>query len=77
VLSPECAKIIHFPGHLMFYAPFATEKTVGGGEGAPYVVHPGQPDALMIVVPAAGHERIEVVGSKGSVFVAPSFKKKE
>lgn len=55
VLSPESGKIIHFPGHLMFYAPYATEKTVGGGEGAPYIVHPGQPDALMIVVPAAGH----------------------
>jgi hypothetical protein len=52
VLDPETGKIIHFPGHLMFYAPYATEKTVGSGEGAPYIVHPGEPDALMIVVPA-------------------------
>lgn len=52
VLNPETGKIIHFPGHLMFYAPYATEKTVGSGEGAPYIVHPGEPDALMIVVPA-------------------------
>jgi hypothetical protein len=55
VLNPEDGKIIHFPGHLMFYAPYATEKTVGSGEGAPYIVHPGEPDALMIVVPAKSH----------------------
>lgn len=29
VLDPETKKIIHFPGHLMFYAPYATEQTVG------------------------------------------------
>jgi hypothetical protein len=55
VLNPETGKIIHFPGHLMFYAPYATEKTVGSGDGAPYIVHPGEPDALMIVVPAKPH----------------------
>ena len=55
VLNPETGKIIHFPGHLMFYAPYATEKTVGSGEGTPYIVHPGEPDALMIVVPAKRH----------------------
>ena len=57
VLNPETGKIIHFPGHLMFYAPFATEKTVGSGEGAPYLVHPGEPDTLMIVVPAQTHQK--------------------
>ncbi len=55
VLNPETMKIIHFPGHLMFYAPYATEQTIGSGEGAPYIVHPGQPDALLIVVPAKAH----------------------
>jgi hypothetical protein len=55
VLNPEDGKIMHFPGHLMFYAPYATEKTVGSGDGAPYIVHPGEPDALMIVVPARSH----------------------
>jgi hypothetical protein len=55
VLNPETGKTIRFPGHLMFYAPYATEKTVGSGEGAPYIVHPGEPDALMIVVPAKAH----------------------
>lgn len=57
VLNPETGKIIHFPGHLMFYAPYATEKTVGSGEGAPYIVHPGKPDALIIVVPAKSHSQ--------------------
>jgi hypothetical protein len=54
VLDPDSKQVIHFPGHLMFYAPYATAKTVGAGKGAPYLVHPGQPDALMIVVPASG-----------------------
>ena len=36
----------------MFYAPYATQKDVGSGPGAPYIVAPGTPHALMIVVPA-------------------------
>ena len=52
VFDPDAKQVIHFPGHLMFYAPYATAETVGSGEGAPYIVHPGQPDALLIVVPA-------------------------
>lgn len=52
VFDPERRQIIHFPGHLMFYAPYATEKEVGSGPGAPYIVAPGTPHALMIVVPA-------------------------
>jgi hypothetical protein len=55
VFDPDSKKIIHFPGHLMFYAPYATEKEVGSGPGAPYLDHPGKPDALMIVVPASNH----------------------
>jgi hypothetical protein len=55
VWNPETKQVIHFPGHLMFYAPYATEKTVGSGRGAPYLVHPGEADALMIVVPAKSH----------------------
>lgn len=56
VFDPESRQVIHFPGHLMFYAPFLTPKDVGSGPGAPYLVNPGQPDALMIVVPAhRGH----------------------
>ncbi|MFL6299906.1 MAG: hypothetical protein ACJ71N_04815 [Terriglobales bacterium] len=52
VFDPDSKKIIHFPGHLMFYAPYATKQTVSSGAGAPYIVNPGKPDALMIVVPA-------------------------
>src|SRR2546423_7483252 len=29
VFDPSEKKIIHFPGHLMFYAPYLTEKDVG------------------------------------------------
>ena len=52
VYDPERKAVIHFPGHLMFYAPYATQKDVGTGPGAPYIVAPGTPHALMIVVPA-------------------------
>ena len=53
VFDPERKQVIHFPGHLMFYAPYATQKDVGTGPGAPYIVAPGTPHALMIVVPAS------------------------
>jgi hypothetical protein len=56
VFDPERRQIIHFPGHLMFYAPYATEKDVGSGPGAPYLVAPGTAHALMIVVPAGGSD---------------------
>ena len=54
VFDPERKAVIHFPGHLMFYAPYATPRDVGSGPGAPYIVAPGTPHALLIVVPA-GH----------------------
>ena len=56
VFDPQAKAVIHFPGHLMFYAPYATEKTIGSGKGAPYIVHPGEPDAVMVVVPAGETE---------------------
>jgi hypothetical protein len=56
VFSPERQEIIHFPGHLMFYAPYATEKDVGSGPGAPFIIAPGTPQALMIVLPAGMSE---------------------
>lgn len=56
VFDPERQQIIHFPGHLMFYAPYAKAKDVGSGPGAPYIVAPGTPHALMIVVPAGSGE---------------------
>jgi hypothetical protein len=53
VLDPDSGRVIHFPGHLMFYAPYATAEDTGVGPGAPFLVSPGRPDALMIVVPAS------------------------
>jgi hypothetical protein len=53
VLNPEDNKILHFPGHLMFHAPYLTKEQVGEGKGAPYLTNPGKPDNLMVVVPAS------------------------
>lgn len=41
----------HFPGHLMFYAPYLTGKDLGFDSVAPFLVNPGQPNGLMVVVP--------------------------
>jgi hypothetical protein len=51
VFDPEEKKVIRFPGHLMFYAPYLTSRDVGEGQGAPYLTHPGAPDNLMVVIP--------------------------
>jgi hypothetical protein len=55
VLDPESKKVIHFPGHLMFYAPNLTEKDVGAGPGVPFMTNPGGPDNVIVVVPAGSH----------------------
>jgi hypothetical protein len=53
-------KLAHVPPHLMFYAPYATDKDIGSpppGLNLPRVIRDGQPDAYMIVFPApAKHE---------------------
>jgi hypothetical protein len=48
-------KIINVPPHLMFYAPYATQKDFGDfvGPHVPYVVLEGRPDAYIIVSPEA------------------------
>ena len=54
VLRPDTHQIIHFSPHLMFYAPYMTEADLGSPPSArnmPFIVHEGQPDALIIVVP--------------------------
>jgi len=55
-------KIAHVPPHLMFYAPFATEKDIGSPAPAanmPHLIRAGQPDAYIVVIPgpamAVGH----------------------
>jgi hypothetical protein len=44
----------HVPPHLMFYAPYATEKDIGSPTPAtnmPHLIREGKPDAYIIVVP--------------------------
>lgn len=41
----------HFPPHLMFYAPYMTGKDLGYESVAPFLVNPGKPNALMVVIP--------------------------
>jgi hypothetical protein len=47
-------KLVHVPPHLMFYAPYATDKDLGSPPPAanmPHLIRAGQPDAYIIVVP--------------------------
>jgi hypothetical protein len=55
VFDPDARQLIHFPGHLMFYAPYLKASDVGSGPGAPFLTHPGKADNLMVVVPAPSH----------------------
>ncbi len=55
-------RIVHVPPHLMFYAPYATDKDIGSPPPAanmPHLIRAGQPDAYIIVIPGpathAGH----------------------
>jgi hypothetical protein len=50
----ENNQIVHVPPHLMFYAPFATDKDIGSPPptpNMPHLIRAGQPDAYIIVVP--------------------------
>jgi hypothetical protein len=50
VWNDRTSKIVHAPPHLMFYAPYATQKDLGdfAGRQFPYVVLEGRPDAYII-----------------------------
>jgi hypothetical protein len=55
-------KSVHIPPHLMFYAPYATDKDIGSPPATanrPRLIRAGQPDAVVIVMPRepkeAGH----------------------
>jgi hypothetical protein len=53
----ENNQMVHVPPHLMFYAPYATDKDIGSpppSANMPHLIRPGQPDAYIIVMP--GHE---------------------
>lgn len=54
LLDPDTNKMVHVPAHLMFYAPYATEKDIGSpphGVNMPHLIRAGQPDAYIIVLP--------------------------
>jgi hypothetical protein len=54
LLVPGTNKLVPIPPHLMFYAPYATDKDIGSPPAArnmPRVIRPGQPDAYIIVIP--------------------------
>ena len=47
-------KLVHIihPQHLMFYAPYATDKDIGSPparRGMPLILRPGQPDAYIVI----------------------------
>jgi hypothetical protein len=53
---PGHDQLMHAPPHLMFYAPYATEKDIGtppAGINMPHLIREGQPDAVIIVFPQA------------------------
>ena len=61
LLVPGTNKLVRIPPHLMFYAPYATEKDIGSPPAAPNMPHltrPGQPDTYIIVVPAPGEHAV-------------------
>jgi len=56
LLVPGTSKLVRIPPHLMFYAPYATDKDIGSPPSAanmPRVLRPGQPDAYIIVIPGS------------------------
>jgi hypothetical protein len=60
LLVPSLNKLVAIPPHLMFYAPYATDKDIGSPPAAanmPRILRAGQPDAYIVVVPGthAGH----------------------
>jgi len=57
LLVPTTKQMVHIPPHLMFYAPYATDKDIGSpppGANMPHLIRSGQPDAYIIVVPGRG-----------------------
>ncbi len=54
VADPATGRVINYPPHVMFYAPYLTNADIGAGPGGPaFVIGEGSPGALVIVkVPA-------------------------
>ncbi len=54
LLVASTNQLVRLPPHLMFYAPYATDKDIGSppaAPGMPRVIRAGQPDAYIIVIP--------------------------
>jgi hypothetical protein len=53
IMSQAANQVVHGPRHLMFYLPYATDKDLGSPTtpGMPFLIHPGKPDAVIIVMP--------------------------
>jgi hypothetical protein len=54
LLVPGTNRLVQLPPHLMFYAPYATDKDIGSPPAAanmPHLIRAGQPDAVVIVIP--------------------------
>lgn len=50
VADPATGRIVNFPPHVMFYAPYLTNADIGAGPGGPaFVIGEGTPGALVIV----------------------------
>jgi hypothetical protein len=56
LVNPESNRIFHFPGHVMFHAPYMTAKDIGTGPDAPDLTEPGRPGNMLVVIPARSHE---------------------
>lgn len=55
ILIHSINKVVAIPPHLMFYAPYATEKDLGSPPAAanmPHLIREGKPEAYIVVVPA-------------------------
>jgi hypothetical protein len=52
LLSEFNGRVTHFPPHIMVAAPFATSSAVGGQNGAAFIIHGGEPGALIMIAAA-------------------------
>jgi hypothetical protein len=53
LLVPNTNKLVPIAPHLMFYAPYATDKDIGSPPGTanmPRIIRAGQPDAYIVVM---------------------------
>lgn len=54
LLVPGLKDLYHLPPHLMFYAPYATDKDIGSpppDANMPHLIRACEPDAVVIVIP--------------------------